>query len=118
MIERVQGDEPTKYINSKTSRETSTQERFYIQGLHKKQGKFSHAVDHLVSSQVKCDDDDHTIVTEPTNIKMDMSHIDFGNKRVKKKDDSADSQEDQSSKIQDNNEKVLPSLSITSELDS
>lgn len=50
------------------------------------------------------DDDDRITFTEPTNNKMDMSHIDFGNKNVDKKDDSADSQEDQSSKIQDENE--------------
>ena len=34
VIVKVQGDEPMKYIDSKTSREESTQKRFYIQGLH------------------------------------------------------------------------------------
>ena len=45
-IEKVIGDEPTKYFDSKTSREESTQKRFYMRGLHKKQGRFSRAVDH------------------------------------------------------------------------
>ena len=51
-IEKVIGDEPTKYFDSKTSREESTQKRFYMRGLHKKQGRFSCAVDHLLDNQV------------------------------------------------------------------
>ena len=110
-----------KYIDSKTSREESTQNGS-IRGLHKKQGKFSHAVDHLVCSQVKCDggddDDDHNTVTEPINNKIDMSNIDFGNKKVESSNNNTDGKQDSSSKLQDENNNVLPSLSIKSELES
>ena len=79
-------------------------------------------MDHLVSSQVKCDDDDdHTTVTEPTNNKMDMSHVDFGNKKTEEKEEknkSDNCQEDQCFKVQHKNEKNLSSLSIINELDS
>ena len=97
-------------------------------------------MDYLVSSQVKCDDDndddddddddddgdddddddddDNIIVTEPTNNKMNMSHVDFGQKKIEEKDNSDNYQEVQCSKLQDENEKDLCSLSITSELDS
>ena len=70
VIEKVQGDEPTKYVNSKTSGE------FYQQGLHKKQRSFSCAVDHLVSSQVKCneEDDDPTISYKFSIIKFYLLH--------------------------------------------
>ena len=70
-----------------TSREESTQKRFYIQGLHKKQGRFSLAMGHLVRSQVECDDDDdaNDIVTEPTCNKIDMLNIDFDNNKSSNK---------------------------------
>ena len=57
--------------------------RFYIQGLHRKQRRFSHAVNHLVNSQVVCNVNNNPddIVTEPACNKIDMSNIDFGNKR-------------------------------------
>ena len=83
-IEKVIGDEPTKYFDSKTSREESTQKRFYMRGLHKKQGRFSRAVDHLIENEeVKedrdCEDD---VVNETSCGKIDMSGIDFGNKKT------------------------------------
>ena len=95
VIEKVQGDEPTKYIDSKTSREESIQKRFYIQGLYKKQRRFSRAVDHLVHSQFNCDDNNNTddIVSEPTCNKIDMSKIDFGNKRIATNDNNADNKQ-------------------------
>ena len=116
VIKKVQGDEPTKYIDSKSSREESTQKQSYIQGLHKKQGKFSRAVDHLVCSQVKCNDDKdvNDTVTEPLCNKIDMSNIDFGNKWVEASNNNADSKQDSSSKLQDEDNNVLTSLSITS----
>ena len=47
-------------------------------------------MDHLVSSQVKHneEDDDHTIVNEPTSNTIDMSTIGFGNKRVEARNNS------------------------------
>ena len=83
IIEKVQGDEPTKYIDSKASREESTQKRFYMQGLHKKQGRFSRAVDHLVDSQVVEEDRDcaDDVDNENSCNKIDMSDIDFGHKK-------------------------------------
>ena len=82
-IEKVIGDEPTKYFDSKTSREESTQKRFYMRGLHKKQGRFSRAVDHLVKTQVKEEDRDGAdeVVSETSCDRIDMSDIDFGNKK-------------------------------------
>ena len=85
MIEKVQGEEPTKYVDSKTSKEESIQKRFYIRGLHKKQGRFSHDVDHIVSSQVKYDEDDnHTTITESTRNTRDMPNVDFRKQRLKR----------------------------------
>ena len=82
-IEKVQGDEPTKYFDYKTSREESTQKRFYMQGLHKKQGRFFHAVDHLINTQVVEEDRDcaDNVVNDTSYGKIDMSGIDFGNKK-------------------------------------
>ena len=83
-IEKVIGDEPTKYFDSKTSREESTQKRFYMRGLHKKQGRFSRAVDHLIENEeVKEDRDcEEEVVNETSCGKIDMSGIDFGNKKA------------------------------------
>ena len=82
-IEKVIGDEPTKYFDSKTSREESTQKRFYMRGLHKKQGRFSRAVDHLLDNQVVEEDRDcvNDVVDETSCNKIDMSGIDFGTKK-------------------------------------
>lgn len=77
-------------------------------------------MDHLVSFQIKCDEDDndHTTLTEPTSNKIDMSNIDFGNNRIETRGNSTDSKQDSSSKLQVEDNKVLPSSSITSELES
>ena len=82
-IEKVIGDEPTKYFDSKTSREESTQKRFYMRGLHKKQGRFSCVVDHLIDNQVVKEDRDcaNDGVNETSCEKIDMSDIDFGKKK-------------------------------------
>ena len=82
-IEKVIGDEPTKYFDSKTSREESTQKRFYMRGLHKKQERFSCAVDHLLDKQVVKEDRNcaNDMVDETSCNKIDMSGIDFGNKK-------------------------------------
>ena len=82
--EKVIGDEPTKYFDSKTSREESTQKRFYMRGLHKKQGRFSRAVDHLIENEeVKKDRDcEEEVESETSCGKIDMSGIDFGNKKT------------------------------------
>ena len=96
VIEKVQGDEPTNYTNSKTSREESTQKRFYIQGLHKKQGRFSCAVDHLVETLTKEEDRDGAddVVSETSCDRIDMSGIDFGNKKNKFCGDNRSSKHD------------------------
>ena len=54
-----------------------------MQELHKKQGRFSRTVDYLVDSQVVEEDRDcaDDVVTEPSCNTIDMSGIDFGNKR-------------------------------------
>lgn len=41
-------NEPVNYIDSKTSREKSVQKQLYIQGLQKKQGQFSQAIDDII----------------------------------------------------------------------
>ena len=82
-IEKVIGDEPTKYFDSKTSREESTQKRFYMKGLHKKQGRFSRAVNHLIENQdVEGERDCENDAVDATSCnKIDMSGIDFGIKK-------------------------------------
>ena len=50
-IEKVIGDEPTRHLNFKTFKEEATQKRFYMRGLHKKQGRFSRAIDHLIENE-------------------------------------------------------------------
>ena len=73
-------------------------------------------MDNLVCSQIKHDvDDGDTAVIKSNSNTMDMSNIDFGKKRVEKRDNSTASKEDHSTKLQVGNEKVLLSLSITSE---
>ena len=54
-----------------------------MQGLHKKQGRFSCAVDHLVDTQVVEEDRDcaDDVVNETSCNKIDMSGIDFGHKK-------------------------------------
>ena len=81
-IEKVQGDDLI-YLDCKTSREESTQKRFYMRGLHKKQGRFSRAVDHLIDNQDVDEDRDcaNDVVNETSCGKIDMSGIDFGNKK-------------------------------------
>ena len=70
LIPRLQGKNPLK-------------KRFYMQGLHKNQGSFPRAVDHLVDSQVVEEDRDcaDDVVNEPSCNTIDMSDINFGNKR-------------------------------------
>ena len=41
-------DEPVNYIDSKTLKDTSVQKRFYVWGLHKKQGQFSRDIDDII----------------------------------------------------------------------
>ena len=79
-IDKVIGDEPTKYFDSKTSREESTQKRFYMRGLHKKQGRFARAVDHLIGGKDdrECDEE---VVDEISCGLIDMSSINVGNKK-------------------------------------
>ena len=83
-IEKVIGDEPTKYFYSKASREESTQKRFYMRGLHKKQGRFSRAVDHLIGNEEVNKDRncEEGVKNETSCGKIDMSGIDFGNKKT------------------------------------
>ena len=54
-----------------------------MRGLHKKQGKFSRAVDHLIETQVKEEDRDGAddVVSETSCDRIDISGIDFGNKK-------------------------------------
>ena len=54
-----------------------------MQELHKKQGRFSRTVDHLVDTQVVEKDRDCTddVVNETSCDKIDMSGIDFGHKK-------------------------------------
>ena len=77
-------------------------------------------MDHLVSSQVKSNeyDDDSNIVNESTCNTIDMSNIDFGNKKVEASNNNINNNQNSSSKLQVEDNKVLPSLSITSELES
>ena len=82
-IEKVIGDEPTRYLNSKTLREESTQKRFYMRGLHKKQGRFSRAVDHLIENEENKEgrDCEEEVENETSCGLIDMSGIDFDNKK-------------------------------------
>ena len=54
-----------------------------MRGLHKKQGRFSHALDPLLNNQVVEEDRDcaNDVVDETSCNKIDMSGIDFGNKK-------------------------------------
>ena len=47
-INPIPGDEPVKYFDSQTSKQESVQQRFYSRGLHKKNGRYSRAIDHLL----------------------------------------------------------------------
>lgn len=55
---------------------------FYLRGLHKKNGKFSHALDHIIWNQHKFDGNDHTNIAQLTWNTMDMSKVDVRNKNI------------------------------------
>ena len=67
-----------------------------MRGLHKKQGRFSCAVDHLVETQCVEEDRDGVDdgVSETSCDKIDMSGIDFGNKKNKLSGDNRSSEHD------------------------
>ena len=74
----IPGDEPIHYIDAITKKQQSVQKRFYQKGLHKKQGRFSRALVHLLETNKSASSDDESVATPVTSNKtIDMSHIDF-----------------------------------------
>ena len=74
----IPGDEPIHYIDAITKKQQSVQKRFYQKGLHKKQGRFSRALVHLLETNKSASSDDESVATTVTSNKtIDMSHIDF-----------------------------------------
>ena len=100
-IEKVVGDEPTRYIDRKTLNEESTQKRFYMRGLHKKQGRFSRAVDHIIENEENKEDRDceEEVENETSCGLIDMSGIDFGNKKPLQDQDNTVCNKEGSSKV-------------------
>ena len=74
----IPGDEPIHYIDTITKKQQSVQKRFYQKGLHKRQGRFSRALVHLLETNKLASSDDESVATPVTSNKtIDMSHIDF-----------------------------------------
>ena len=76
----IPGDEPIDFIDTQIFKQYSVQKRFYQKGLHKRQGKFSRALPHLLETNKlsQISSDDRLVATPVTSNKtIDMSHIDF-----------------------------------------
>ena len=65
------------YVDSKRSKQDSIQKRFYLQGLHKKTGKYAQAIAHSIGDNNSIGKEDPNKTPKTSNRTIDISKVDF-----------------------------------------